>query len=269
MVGLAVSTVTVFAAWIFASKFASRVFIDPNPNETEEQIIEKIKEAPSAVNAFIPIIIPILLIVLKSVSDFPTNPLGTGFGKTFFGFIGEPVIALIIGVFFAFRLPKNFDRNMLSTTGWVGKALLSSAVIILITGAGGSFGMVLRNSGIADILGSSLSKINLSIWLPFIIAASLKSAQGSSTVAAITAASVMAPLMAILGFDSPLEKALVVSAIGAGSMVVSQVNDSFFWVVTQMSDMNVKTGYKLHTLGTLVIGFTAMIVVWIAYTVFC
>jgi len=269
MVGLAVSSVTVFAAWIFASKFASRVFIDPNPNETEEQIIEKIKEAPSAVNAFIPIILPILLIVLKSVSDFPTNPLGTGFAKTIFGFIGEPVIALIIGVFFAFLLPKNFDRNMLSTTGWVGKALLASAVIILITGAGGSFGMVLRNSGIADILGSSLSKINLSIWLPFIIAASLKSAQGSSTVAVITTASVMAPLMTILGFDSPLEKALVISAIGAGSMVVSHVNDSFFWVVTQMSDMNVKTGYKLHSLGTLVIGFTAMTVVWILYTVFC
>lgn len=268
MVGFVVSLFAVVAAWIFATKFASRIYIDPNPGETEEDIVEKIKKAPSALNSFIPIIVPLLLIVLKSVSDFPTNPLGTGFAKTFFGFIGEPVIALIIGVFFAFRLPEKFDRNLLSATGWVGKALLSAAVIILITGAGGSFGMVLRNSGIADILGSSLSEINLSIWLPFIIAAALKSAQGSSTVAVITTASIMAPLMSILGFGSPLEKALVISAIGAGSMVVSQVNDSFFWVVTQMSDMNVKTGYKLHTLGTFICGFTAMTVVWILYTVF-
>jgi gluconate:H+ symporter, GntP family len=268
MVGFVVSLFAVLAAWIFATKFASRIYIDPNPDESEEEIVEKIKKAPSALNSFIPIIVPLLLIVLKSVSDFPTHPFGTGFVKTLFGFIGEPVIALIIGVFFAFRLPQKFDRNMLSTTGWVGKALLSAAVIILITGAGGSFGMVLRNSEIASILSSSLSEINLSIWLPFIIAAALKSAQGSSTVAVITTASIMAPLMTILGFESPLERALVISAIGSGSMVVSQVNDSFFWVVTQMSNMNVKTGYKLHTLGTLVCGFTAMTVVWIIYTVF-
>ena len=75
--------------------------------------------------------------------------------------------------------------------------------------------------------------------------------------------------MLVLGFDSPLEKALVISSIGAGSMVVSQVNDSFFWVVTQLSGMNVKTGYKLHTLGTLVSGLTAMTVVWIIYILFC
>ncbi len=269
IVGCVVSLFALLGAFIFATKIASRIFIDPNPDESEEDIVEKIKKAPSALNSFIPIIVPLLLIVLKSVSDFPTHPFGTGFIKTLFGFIGEPVIALIIGVFFAFRLPTKFDRNMLSATGWVGKALLSAALIILITGAGGSFGMVLRNSSIADILGSSLSEINLSIWLPFLIAAALKSAQGSSTVAVITTASIMAPMMSILGFESPLEKALVISAIGAGSMVVSQVNDSFFWVVTQMSNMNVKTGYKLHTLGTLVCGFTAMTVVWIIHTFFC
>jgi GntP family gluconate:H+ symporter len=269
LVGGAVSILTLFVAWIFASKFASKVYIDPNPDKSDEEIVEQVKEAPSAINAFIPIIIPLVLIVLKSVSDFPTNPLGTGFAKTLFGFIGEPVIALIIGVFFAFRLPKKLKKEMLSTTGWVGKSLITAAVIILITGAGGAFGMVLRNSGIADILGDSLSEMNLSIWLPFIIAASLKSAQGSSTVAVITTASIVAPLMAVLGFETPLEKALVISAIGAGSMVVSQVNDSLFWVVTQMSDMNVKTGYKLHTLGTLICGFTAMTVVWLSYILFC
>ncbi|MDX1284278.1 MAG: GntP family permease [Draconibacterium sp.] len=269
MVGVVVSLFAVIAAWIFASKFASKIYIDPNPEETEEQIEEKIKEAPSAINSFIPIIIPLLLIVLKSVSEFPTNPIGTGFIKTLFGFIGEPVIALIIGVLFALRLPKKLTKTMLSTTGWVGKSLLTAAIIILITGAGGAFGMVLRNSGIADILGETLSKINLSIWLPFIIAAALKSSQGSSTVAVITTASIMAPLMSILGFESSLEKALVISAIGAGSMVVSHVNDSFFWVVTQLSNMNVKTGYKLHSLGTLVCGLTAIIIVWIIYILFC
>jgi gluconate:H+ symporter, GntP family len=269
MTGVIVGVVALLAAWFFASKIASRIYIDPNPNQSQEEINEKVKNAPSAVNSFIPIVVPLLLIVLKSLSDFPTNPLGTGFFKTFFGFIGEPIIALLIGVFLSFRLPKKFDLQMLSTTGWVGKSLLSAAVIILITAAGGSFGLILRESGIADVLGSSLSEVNLSIWLPFFIAAALKSSQGSSTVAVITTASIVAPLMSVLGFDAPLEKALVVSAIGAGSMVVSQVNDSFFWVLTQMSNMNVKTGYKLHTLGTLICGFTAMTVVWIIYAIFC
>jgi gluconate:H+ symporter, GntP family len=269
MVGIVVSLFAVFTSWIFATKFASKIYIDPNPDESEEEIFEKIKKAPSAGSAFVPIVIPLLLIVLKSVSDFPTNPVGTGFLKTLFGFIGEPVIALLIGVFFAFLLPRKFNRSMLSATGWVGKALLTAAVIILITGAGGAFGMVLRNSGIADVLGTSLSKVNLSIWLPFIIAASLKSSQGSSTVAVITTASIMAPLMLILGFETPLEKALVISSIGAGAMVVSHVNDSFFWVVTQMSNMNVRTGYKLQSLGTMICGISAMIAIWVIYVVFC
>ena len=158
---------------------------------------------------------------------------------------------------------------MLSTTGWVGKSLLSAAIIIMITAAGGSFGMILRDSGIANVLGSTLSKINLGIWLPFLIAAALKTAQGSSTVAIITTASIIAPLMGVLGFETPLEKALAVSAVCSGAMVVSHVNDSFFWVITQMSDMSIKTGYKLHTLGTLICGLTAMTAVWLIYTFCC
>ncbi len=265
MFGIIASMVALFAGWLFATKYASKTYINPDPELNEEEIATKIKTAPSTFNAFTPIIVPILLIVLKSVSDFPTNPFGTGTLKTIIGFIGEPVIALIVGILLAFRLPKKLEKAMLSTTGWVGKALMSAAIIILITGAGGSFGMVLRNSGIADVIGTSLADIKISIWLPFLLAAALKSAQGSSTVALITTASIIAPLMAALGFDTPIEKALVVLSIGSGSMVVSHANDSFFWIVTQMSNMNVKTGYRLQSLGTLVIGLTSITVIWIIY----
>jgi GntP family gluconate:H+ symporter len=133
----------------------------------------------------------------------------------------------------------------------------------MITGAGGAFGMVLRNSPIADVIGDSLSKANLGIWLPFIIAAAIKSAQGSSTVALITTSSLMAPLMSSLGFETGIAKALVVLSIGAGSMVVSHANDSFFWVVTQMTGMDVKTGYKVHTFATLIIGVTSILTIWV------
>ena len=269
LTGIVASMAAMIAALIFVTKYATRFKIEPNPNESDQDIVEKVKSAPSAVKSFIPVIVPLLLIVFKSVSDFPTNPFGTGVVKTLFGFIGQPVVALLIGMVLAFRLPKKFDLQMLSTTGWVGKSLLSAAIIIMITAAGGSFGMILRDSGIANVLGSTLSKINLGIWLPFLIAAALKTAQGSSTVAIITTASIIAPLMGVLGFETPLEKALAVSAVCSGAMVVSHVNDSFFWVITQMSDMSIKTGYKLHTLGTLICGLTAMTAVWLIYTFCC
>jgi GntP family gluconate:H+ symporter len=261
--GLIVSVFALTVGWLFATKFASKIYIDPNPELSEADIEARLKEAPSTFKAFTPIMVPIFLIVIKSVSDFPTHPLGQGSLKSCVSFIGEPVIALLIGVLLAFRLPKKLNMQMLSTTGWVGQALLNAALIIMITGAGGAFGMVLRNSPIADVIGDSLSKANLGIWLPFIIAAAIKSAQGSSTVALITTSSLMAPLMSSLGFETGIAKALIVLSIGAGSMVVSHANDSFFWVVTQMTGMDVKTGYKVHTFATLIIGVTSILTIWV------
>jgi GntP family gluconate:H+ symporter len=174
-------------------------------------------------------------------------------------------MALLAGMFLALLLPKKLSKDMFSTTGWVGKALKDAASIILITGAGGIFGQMLQNSGIADVLGNALADVNLSIWLPFLLAAAIKSAQGSSTVAIITTASIMMPMMESLGFAGELQKAMVVLAIGAGSAVVSHANDSFFWVVTQLSGMEVKTGYRLHSLGTLILGVSAAITLYVIY----
>jgi GntP family gluconate:H+ symporter len=266
--GLAASLFALFFAWLFSIKVAAKVPIDPNPELTEEAIALKMKDSPSTIMTITPILLPIILIVLKSVSDFPTNPLGEGVFKTFFSFIGEPVIALLIGVLIAFMIPKKKEKGMYSETGWIGKAMISAATIILITGAGGAFGRVLQNSDLADTIGSTLSGLNLGIWLPFIIAVVLKTAQGSSTVALITASSLILPFLPSLGFTSDIAKVLVVLIIGSGSSIVSHANDSFFWVVTQMSNMDVKTGYKLQSGGTLVLGISAAIFIWIMSLIF-
>lgn len=268
LLGLVVSIPALMVGWLFSIKVASRIYIDPAPELSETQIQKKMAEAPPAYKAFIPIVLPIILIVLKSIADFPTNPFGEGMLKVIFGFIGHPVTALLIGVIIAFTLPKKFDKKMLSSSGWVGEALTTGAIIILITGAGGSFGRVLQNSEIADVLGKNIANANLGMWLPFLIAAAIKSAQGSSTVAIITAASLMAPLMDSLGFDSAFGRSITVIAIGAGAMVVSHVNDSYFWIVSQLSNMDVKTGYKLQTVGTLVEGVTAATIVWLISILF-
>ncbi|MFN3283133.1 MAG: GntP family permease [Pseudothermotoga sp.] len=263
LVGLIVAIPALLAGWFFSIKYASKIFIDPQPELTEEEIAKKSKEAPRALAAFLPIVVPLLLILLKSISDFPTKPFGDGPFRNFIGFLGNPVTALLIGVLIAFALPKKLTKDMVSMNGWIGQAVLSAGVIILITAAGGAFGRVLQNSGVAKILGEQLAKTNLGIWLPFIIAAVIKTAQGSSTVSLITTSALLAPLLGPLGFTSNLAKALVTVAIGAGSMVVSHANDSYFWVVTQFSNMDVKTGYKLQTLGSLVQGLVSIVTIWI------
>lgn len=269
LTGFIASAMVAVVSYFFVTKYASRIWIDPAPEQKDSEVEQKVKDAPSALKSFIPIIVPLVLIVLKSVSDFPTAPFGEGTFKTVVGFIGQPVVALLLGMLFSFLLPKKFSTEMLSTSGWVGKSLTSAAVIIMITAAGGSFGRVLSDSGIADVLKDVLSKANLGIWLPFIIAAAIKTSQGSSTVAIVTTASIIAPLMGVLGFASPMEKALAVTAVCSGAMVISHVNDSFFWVVTQMSGMSIKQGYKLHSLGTLIGGLTSMLTVWAMITFFC
>ena len=269
LIGLIVSVFVAAESYFFVTRYASRTYIDPDPDGEITVEEDDAKDKPSALRSFLPVVVPLVLIVFKSISDFPGAPFGEGVAASVLRFIGEPVIALIIGMILSFFLPKKFDRELLSTTGWVGKSLTSAAVIIMITAAGGSFGMILRNSGIADILGESLAGANVGIWLPFIIAAALKSAQGSSTVAIVTTASLVAPMMEALGFVSPVGKALAVMSLCSGAMVMSHVNDSFFWVVTQLSGMNVKTGCKLHGLGTLLGGLTAMLVVWIGYMICC
>ena len=261
--GLFIAAIACLGGWLFATVVAARVQISPDkPGELPPEL-PSTADSPSALAALMPILIPILLIVLRSLAEFPTKPFGEGFVLTILGFAGQPVVALLIGVGLALVLPKKLERQMLSDQGLVGKAILDAAIIIIITGAGGAFGKVLQNSGIATVVGETLSNTPLGILLPFVIAAGIKTAQGSSTVSLITTAGLMAPLLTPLGLDSETAKALVVVAIGAGAMVVSHANDSFFWVVTQFSNMRPETGYKLQTMGTLVEGLVAGAVVWV------
>lgn len=261
LLGLLVSAFALVMSLVYVKLFVRKTYIDPNPEMSEEQIKDKMKGAPGAFKSALPIIVPIVLIVLKSMLG-AFKMIDSPFGK-FIGFIGEPVIALLIGFFLSLLLPPKLDRMMISTEGWVGKSLRDAAPILLITGAGGIFGKILQNSGIGNTLGEALSGVNLSLWLPFVMAAAIKTSQGSSTVALITTASIMAPLMIPMGFIGEWDKAFVVIAIGAGSAVVSHANDSGFWVFTQLSGMDVRTGYRLFTPGTFVLGVSACLLLFV------
>ncbi len=264
MLAIPVSAIALVGALIYSTQYVSKTYIDPIPEIDQEEMAARMKKAPGAFKSSLPVFVPIILIVLRSIVNIYEESINAEVANVIL-FIGEPFIALLIGMFLAFLLPKKLDSSMLSTSGWVGKALKDATSIILITGAGGIFGKVLQNSGIAEMLGQLLSDIDLGIWLPFLIASAIKTAQGSSTVALITAASIMTPMMGTLGFVTEMEKAMVVLAIGAGSSVFSHANDSFFWVVTQLTGMDTKMGYRLFSLGTFVLGLTAATTLFIIY----
>jgi GntP family gluconate:H+ symporter len=263
LIGLPVTIFALISGWFFATRIASKVHIEDH-GAAAEVAETKNPEKHSLASSLMPILVPVLLIILRSISVLPSSPFGSGLFSMIINFAGQPVIALLTGVLFALALPKKLTREMVSTSGWVGEAVLSAATIIVVTGCGGAFGQVLQNSGIGNFLSENLSGAkSLNILLPLIIAASLKTAQGSGTVAIVTGASLMAPLLVPLGMDSPAAKALVVVALGSGGMIASHANDSYFWVVTQMSGMTVNQGYKLQTLGTMTVGIFASLAVWL------
>ena len=240
-------------------------FIGKKVNLVEKdkiKIEEEPNKLPGNIVSFAPILVPIILIAFKSMADYPTQPFGSNLLYQILIFIGNPVISLLIGVLLAFALKQN---TIDSHFDWIAKGLKEAGVIIFITGAGGAFGTILRSGGIGDIIGSSLSDFQVGILLPFILAAVLKSAQGSSTVAIITTAAIISPLLEPLGLSSEINKALTVLAIGAGAMTVSHLNDSYFWVVAQFSDMDTATALKSHTMATLLQGMTGITIVYLLY----
>ncbi len=225
---------------------------------TKDKIQEDIGK-PSAIQAFMPLVVPIVLIAFKSIADYPTKPFGTDWVFEVFSFVGNPIIALFIGVCFAVLLAKG--SNKVGIEPWFEEAMKQAGSIILITGAGGGFGAVLRTVDITTLFDLNATSQLSGLLICFAIAAILKTAQGSSTVAIITTAAIVAPLLGPFGLAGAFEKALVVLAIGAGAMTVSHINDSYFWVVSQFSGMDLKTALKGHSLATLFQGIVAIVMV--------
>jgi GntP family gluconate:H+ symporter len=168
----------------------------------------------------------------------------------------------MIGLLLSLLLLKPENR-MKEFSQRISEGLTSAAPILLITGAGGAFGAVIKATPIGDYLGTTLSALGIGIFMPFIVAAALKSAQGSSTVALVTTSAMVAPMLESIGLGSQMGHVLTVMAIGAGAMTVSHANDSFFWVVTQFSRMSVSQAYKAQTMATLVQGIVTIIFVWL------
>ncbi len=267
--GLCISIVTMLVGYVWAIRSGQVYKSGEDLSEMLEndlEVKEKYGELPSAFKSFAPIFIPILLMAFASIvklgfeehSDMPIYKI--------FMFLGNPTNALFIGLLFATLLLPKFNEETLSN--WVGQGIKNAGEILIITGAGGALGAVLKASGIGTYLGETLQTLQLGILVPFIIAASLKTAQGSSTTALVVTSTIIYPLLGTLGLDSEIGKVLTVMAIGAGAMTVSHANDSFFWVVSRFSKMDVATAYRTYTMATLLQGLVTVTIVVLLSMVF-
>ncbi|WP_198332915.1 GntP family permease [Psychrobacter aquimaris] len=274
MVGVVVTAVAVLAGWWWSNRFLN---VTPDNIDALDAPAATLPEnmktrddyssMPSATMAFLPIIVPIVLICLSSIANFPSAPFGNGTLTDILVFIGNPLTALLIGLFLSFLL-INTEQKTQQISDSISQGLVVAAPILLITGAGGAFGAMLKVTPIGDYLGTTLSALGLGIFMPFIVSAALKTAQGSTTVALVTTSAMVAPLLDQIGLDSELGRVFCVMAIGAGAMTISHANDSFFWIVSQFSRMSVAQAYKAHSMATGIQGVTSIVFIWLLTLVF-
>ncbi|MCL1992901.1 MAG: GntP family permease [Spirochaetes bacterium] len=226
-------------------------------DEVSEADVQKFNEraakAPSTAMSYFPIVLPIVLIMIRSFAMlYATAGQREALWFGAIDFVGTPYIALLIGVFSAFLLPAKMSKEV--SESWVSKAMKGSAEIILITGIAGSFGRVLQITGVGNVMAEGFLLLNLpSVVLPFAISSIVLIAQGSATVALTTTAAIILPLLPSLGISPEL----AVIAIAGGSFTGVFPQGSYFWVVTNLAGYDIKKGYVAVTATTFVMGAIA------------
>lgn len=264
--GVLVSIPVTLVGYLVAKKLGEKYSYSVKKKEPKIKDDDKgKKELPGAGEAFLPILVPIILMVLKTIGDSSSRPFGKGGSYGVISFIGTPIVALLIGVFLALmtylRIQK--DKKVYSFDGLFGDALKSAGQIALIVGAGGAFGSVLRASALQDILLGYFANINIGILAPFLIGAVFRTAIGSGTVAMVTAATMLNPLLDALGFASPMGRLVAMIACAAGGFMVFHGNDDFFWVITSASDMEPSIAYRTLPIASIFQSLTALLAAYL------
>ena len=277
IMGTVVSVPVLIAVYFFSKSIAKSVTIsdkeaDATITASYEELLKKFGTLPSGFLSLAPIIMPIIFMAVGSVIDVLAKQGmldKAALLPKIFLFLGNPIIALAIGVIFCVFLLAE-TKKMREFDHITNESLKIAGPILFITAAGGVLGNVITEAGFVNFIKENASTIKaIGIFFPFIISAVLKTAQGSSTVAIITTASIMGAfsadnsLMHTLGFTSEISAALCVMAIASGAMCVSHANDSYFWVVTNFSKMTADQGYRTQTAMTFIMGVVGMISVYI------
>lgn len=255
LLGFAISVPVIIIAYLAARRM--KFYSEPERQESKTK--DSFKIHLEAWRAYLPILLPIILIGagtsvrLLGINSVPGNIIT---------FIGDPVIALLITIGLSYRLLKIPTSKEFGES--VSRGISQAGPVLIITGAGGAFGAVLKASPLTENLEGIFSGIQgnlvLLILISFSLAAILKTSQGSSTSAIVIASSMLAPVLPAFGITDPLEVSLMVMAVGGGAMTVSHANDSYFWVVSQFGGLTVKEAYRSYTIITALQGLTVLVI---------
>ncbi|MFE2495892.1 GntP family permease [Streptomyces scopuliridis] len=272
LMGVVVGVPAVLAAWAYAAWIGKRIFVEVPQDMVEaaeeakaavaaEQRASGVtpRETPVALGTVLAIIgTPLVLILLATFSSIALDP---STGRSVIEFFGHPFVALTIALLLAYYLlgiRRGWSRKSLETVSTA--SLKPVGNILLVVGAGGVFGAVLKGSGIADALADTFNDVGLPvILLAWLISVVLRVAQGSATVAIVTTAGIVVPLVEGQGL-SQAHLALIIMAISAGSIFASHVNDGGFWMVAKYFGISERDTLKSWTVLETVLSVAGFVV---------
>ncbi|MBO0917567.1 GntP family permease [Streptomyces laculatispora] len=272
LMGAVVGIPSVLAAWGYAAWIGKRIFVDVPQDmveaaeEAKAAVVAEQRaagvtphEAPVALGTVLAIIgTPLVLILAATFSSIALAPSTL---RSVVEFFGNPFVALTIALLLAYYLlgiRRGWSRKSLESVST--SSLKPVGNILLVVGAGGIFGAVLKSSGIADALADTFNDVGLPvILLAWLISAVLRIAQGSATVAIVTTAGIVVPLVEGQGMSQP-HLALIIMAISAGSIIASHVNDGGFWMVSKYFGISERDTLKSWTVLETVLSVAGFVV---------
>lgn len=261
----ALASIPIMLVGYFGAKVAGKKYYYIPENVAESPADQKL---PSPVMAFLPILAPIALMLLKTVGDmcaWPAALMGV------MDVLGTPAVALLVGLIIAavgYHQMYPEDKTAWGFDGILADAMRTAGQIVLIVGAGGAFSGVLKASPLQGILTETFSGLAIGILAPFLIGFLFRTCVGSATIAMVTAATMITPLLDVLGFASPMGRVIAMLACAAGGMMVFHGNDDFFWVTATTSEMDTSIAYKTIPIISVLQSVTALIVVFVLSLIF-
>ena len=260
LVSIPVMLVGYFGAVFMGKKYD---YLPENVTDVPEN-----QKLPSPLMAFLPILTPIMLMLLKTIGQMCGLQ---GVLMDIFAVLGTPAVALLVGLIIALVgyhqiFPE--DTKAWGFDGVFSDALKTAGQIILIVGAGGAFSGVLKASPLQSILTDTFSGLTIGILAPFIIGFIFRTCVGSATIAMVTAATMITPLLDVLGFASPMGRVIAMLACAAGGLMVFHGNDDFFWVTATTSEMDTSVAYKTIPIISVCQSLAALAVVFVLSLIF-
>lgn len=261
VLGVVFSIPALLVSCLWAKRMSKGLVYTPTEEDEEAAKMED-RHLPPFVISLIPVVLPLLLIsfsTLLTAMGYKAGPVAD-----FVHFFGNPVIALLVGALSGFWVlfSSNKSGAKINISEILDEAIMKAGPILIITAAGGMFGAVIKATGIGDVIGTTFAGASLGLFIPFLIATLLKTAQGSSTAASIVTAGIVSSMLPSLGLDSEMGRIFTVLAIGAGSVMVSHANDSYFWVITKFSNIEMDESLRVYSSSTIVMGVTMFLCIW-------